>query len=350
MSANLPLLLIVDDNPENLTVIGELLQPRFRVRVANGGPRALRLAAASPQPDLILLDVMMPDMDGYEVLSRLRAAPRTRDIPVVFLTALDSAADEERGLQLGAADYIAKPIRPAILLARVNVQLELKRARDLLSERNERLEAELSRHLQRDASDGGPPSLALGLAPPSGEAQDHLHRCQGLARVLVQHLSHHPDPTVALDESMAGHIVRVAAVLQVGQAGTAEGAACSQESAEAMGRVELETARQLEFLKVAGQVLRHHHERWDGTGHPQQLKGADIPLAARLMALVTTFEALVWPTGVAASLSPEAARAQVKRGSGTHFDPALVDAFEACFNQLALVASSAPDRVGAGTA
>lgn len=115
MTANLPLLPIVDDNPENLTVIGGLLRPRFRVRVAKGGPRALRLAALSPQRDLILLHVKMPDLGGREVLSRLRASPSTRDIPVVFLAALDSAADGARGLPLGAADFIAKPTRPAIL-------------------------------------------------------------------------------------------------------------------------------------------------------------------------------------------------------------------------------------------
>ena len=143
MSANLPLLLIVDDNPENLTVIGELLQPRYRLRAANGGPRALWLATVEPQPDLILLDVMMPDMDGYEVLARLRADPATRHIPVVFLTALDSAADEERGLQLGAVDYITKPIRPAVLLARVRRQLAHQQALDQRDARIRQLEAEL---------------------------------------------------------------------------------------------------------------------------------------------------------------------------------------------------------------
>jgi putative two-component system response regulator len=129
-------------------VIGELLQTRYRVRAANGGLRALRLATVAPQPDLILLDVMMPDMDGYEVLARLRADPITRDIPVVFLTALDSAADEERGLQLGAVDYITKPIRPAVLLARVRQQLAHKLANDQRDERIRELEAELSAAVQ----------------------------------------------------------------------------------------------------------------------------------------------------------------------------------------------------------
>ncbi|OYU68338.1 MAG: hypothetical protein CFE45_43290 [Burkholderiales bacterium PBB5] len=128
----MPLVLIVDDNPENLTVIGELLQPHHAVRAANSGRRALHLARLDPQPDLILLDVMMPEMDGYEVLRALRADPATATIPVVFLTALNGSEDEERGLMQGAVDYITKPIRPPVLLARVRTQLAQKQASDAL--------------------------------------------------------------------------------------------------------------------------------------------------------------------------------------------------------------------------
>jgi len=122
-------ILIVDDNPENLTVLGELLAPNYRVKIANTGRRALEIAGTTPQPDLVLLDIMMPGMDGYEVLEHLRMDPRTRDIPVVFVTAMDSARDEQWGLGLGAADYIPKPLKPAVVMARVRTQLELKRAR-----------------------------------------------------------------------------------------------------------------------------------------------------------------------------------------------------------------------------
>ena len=109
--------LVVDDTPENLIVLGELLQPYYRVRVANSGPRALRIAASDPKPDLVLLDVMMPEMDGCAVLGRLRDDPATRDIPVIFVTAMDTVEDEQRGFDLGAVDYITKPLRPAIVLA-----------------------------------------------------------------------------------------------------------------------------------------------------------------------------------------------------------------------------------------
>ena len=118
--------LVVDDTRENLTVIGQLLRPYYHLRVANSGQRALQAAHTQPVPDIILLDVMMPEMEGYEVLAALRAAPETREIPVIFVTALDAIADEERGLQAGAVDYVAKPIKPAVLVARVRTHLELK--------------------------------------------------------------------------------------------------------------------------------------------------------------------------------------------------------------------------------
>ncbi|HEX8986736.1 MAG TPA: EAL domain-containing protein [Rhodocyclaceae bacterium] len=158
-------ILIVDDGPENLAVLGELLRPAYRVRVANSGERALQIAAADPPPDLILLDVMMPGMDGYEVLAHLQEMPATRDIPVIFVSAMDAAEDERRGLDLGAVDYITKPLRPPIVLARVRTQLELKRARDALRGRNEALEAEVARRVaenlaQRQESDRARAALA----------------------------------------------------------------------------------------------------------------------------------------------------------------------------------------------
>jgi len=144
---NLATILIVDDAPENLTVLSELLQPEFRVRVALSGEKALSIAASEPRPNLVLLDVMMPGMDGYQVFERLRANPATHDIPVIFVTAMDSIEAELRGLDVGAVDYITKPIVSPIVLARVRTQLELKQARDWLAGQNTLLEAEVTRRM-----------------------------------------------------------------------------------------------------------------------------------------------------------------------------------------------------------
>ena len=140
-----PTILVVDDSPEVLAQLYELLKDRHRVKVATSGDRALRIAAETPQPDLILLDVLMPNMDGYELCRWLKADVATRDSPVLFLTARSDVADESHGLSLGAVDYITKPISPPILLARVRTHLQLKASVDLLRERAAHLEAEIER-------------------------------------------------------------------------------------------------------------------------------------------------------------------------------------------------------------
>ena len=142
--------LLVDDDPCDLDALGSLLQPHYEVLAAPSGECALRIAAGAEKPDLILLDVMMPNLDGYAVLARLRGNPTSRDVPVIFITSLDSTEDEAKGLALGAADYITKPYRPPIVLARVRAQLELKRNRDRLANQNVYLEAELARRLKEN--------------------------------------------------------------------------------------------------------------------------------------------------------------------------------------------------------
>lgn len=203
-----PNILIVDDVPENLSVLGELLQPTYRVRAANSGARALQIANSPPPPDLILLDVMMPGMDGYQVLRELRDNATTRDIPVIFVTAMDGTDDEEKGLDLGAVDYITKPIRPAIVLARVRAQLELKRARDILSDHNTYLEQEVARRMAenqliQEVSIHALAHLAETRDPETG---NHLRRTQEYVRTLARGLKHHPRFSHYLDERTIGQL------------------------------------------------------------------------------------------------------------------------------------------------
>lgn len=184
--------LVVDDNRENLTVIGELLKPHYRVRVANWDSAPWK----SPPPSLaltwILLDVMMPLMDGYEALRHLRANPQTHGIPVIFVTAMNADEDEERGL-LGAVDYVTKPIRPAILLARVGAH-ESKQARDWLRDQNGFLEAEVAHRMNENEviKDVTLHALAMLAEKRDNETGNHLHRTQGYIEALMEHLLDHP--------------------------------------------------------------------------------------------------------------------------------------------------------------
>ena len=143
-----PTILLIDDTPENLTLMSGLLKNLYKVKVANSGEKALNMVMADAKPDLILLDIMMPGMSGYDVIRALKKSPDTSAIPVIFLTAMGSGEDEMAGLALGAADYITKPISPPIVMARVKTQLENKAAADFLRNHNNFLEAEVNKRTQ----------------------------------------------------------------------------------------------------------------------------------------------------------------------------------------------------------
>jgi response regulator RpfG family c-di-GMP phosphodiesterase len=301
---SLPLVLIVDDNPENLTVIGELLQPQHAVRAANSGRRALQLAKLVPQPDLILLDVMMPEMDGYEVLLALRTAPDTAGIPVVFLTALNGSDDEERGLKLGAVDYITKPIRPPVLLARVRTQLALKQARDTMRQRNLQMStqmAQMAQTLTRNQclQDTALHALVQLAATRALESDSRLWRTQSYLCTLARALFADVPP----DEPALNH--------------------------------------PSELLQRACDLVRCRHERWDGTGLPGHLSGHAIPLTGRLMAVADRYDELA---AQGESPLPHAQAVDlILAERGRHFDPAVVDAFVRCHEALRDTAARYPD-------
>lgn len=353
-----PNILIVDDVPENLSVLGELLQPTYRVRAANSGARALQIANSPPPPDLILLDVMMPGMDGYQVLRELRDNATTRDIPVIFVTAMDGTDDEEKGLDLGAVDYITKPIRPAIVLARVRAQLELKRARDILSDHNAYLEQEVARRMAenqliQEVSIHALAHLAETRDPETG---NHLRRTQEYVRTLARGLKHHPRFSHYLDERTIGQLAQSAPLHDIGKVGIPDhillkpGKLTPEEwaimkthaeiGAEAIAQAIADSARPVEFLKIAQEIARGHHEKWDGSGYPRGLAGDGIPISARLMALADVFDALICARVYKPPMPYEEAYSIIVSGSGTHFDPDVVDAFIREFDTFKRIADN----------
>jgi len=339
--------LVVDDAPENLRLLGEVLQPHYLVRAANSGERALTVAASEPRPDIVLLDIMMPDMDGYAVLERLRAEPLTCDIPVIFVTAMSAVGDEERGLNLGAVDYITKPIQPAIVLARVRAQLELKQARDRLRDQNALLEAEIARRmaenmLVQDVSIRTLASLAEVRDPETG---NHLLRTQGYVRTLAEQLRTHPRFAPVLTPDFIETLVKSAPLHDIGKVGvpdhillkpgklTAEEFTVMKTHAR-LGRDAIEKAerggeRTVAFLATAKEIANWHHEKWDGSGYPDGLQGDAIPVSARLMALADVFDALISRRVYKEPMATDKATAIILDGRGTHFDPDVVDAFVA---------------------
>jgi putative two-component system response regulator len=361
-------ILIVDDVPENLEVLGELLQPLYRVRGAQSGMRALQVACSSPMPDLILLDVMMPGMDGYAVFEALRADPRTRDIPVIFVTALDGVREEEKGLELGAVDYISKPLRPTIVLARVHTQLELKKARDGLRDQNTFLEAEIARRmgenlLIQEVSIRALARLAEIRDPETG---NHLRRTQAYMNVLARRLALDPRHAATLTPHTIDLIVKSAPLHDIGKVGIPDyillkpGKLTPEEwtimqtharlGAEAIEHAEEDAERPVPFLAIAKEIARHHHERWDGSGYPDRLAGEAIPIAARLMALADVFDALISRRVYKDPVSLDGAREMICAGRGTHFDPDVVDAFLADLPQFADIASRYGDEAAEAAA
>ena len=343
-----PVVLLVDDTPENLAVLGELLQPQYRVRVANSGARALSVVGSEPRPDLILLDVMMQDMDGYEVLTQLRSDPATREIPVIFVTALDATEDERRGLELGAADYITKPVRPAIMRARVAAQLELKFARDRMRQENTWLEEQvtLRRNENQRLQDISLRALSSLAATRDNETGNHILRTQGYVRVLCEHLAAKGSHPERLTPDGIRFITMAAPLHDIGKVGIPDSILLKPgklDDAEwqvmrthaALGAEAIRRAIEQDggdpkpfgFLAAAIEIAEHHHEKWDGSGYPGGLAGDAIPLPARLMAVADVFDALISRRVYKPPFPPEEAAALIERGRGTDFDPELVDAF-----------------------
>lgn len=372
--------LVVDDTKENLTVIGQLLRPYFHIRVANSGARALQAVETAPRPDLILLDVMMPDMDGHQVLKALRVQPRFHDIPVIFVTALDGDEDEERGLSLGAVDYVTKPIKPALLLARVRAQLELKRARDRLADQNAYLDAEVHRRMAENEliKDVSLHALATLAEKRDNETGNHLHRTQGYVELLIKHLREHPRFQLPLaDAEYCQRIIKAAPLHDIGKVGIPDaillkpGKLTPDEfeimkthariGADTVGEAIQQVLAQraatqpegsdlaadsaaLEFLGVSRQIAGSHHEKWDGSGYPDGLKGEAIPLPARLMAVADVFDALISRRHYKVPYPSEQVLQIMTEGRGRHFDPDVADAFLRHVPEFAAVARRYADQ------
>jgi putative two-component system response regulator len=352
-----PSILVVDDTPGNLAVMTALLKDDYRVKVAHNGERALRLVSSGERPALILLDVMMPGLDGYEVCRRLKSDPATEAIPVIFLTARADAEDETQGFALGAADYITKPINPVIVKARIQAQLMAKSMTDFLRGKSDVLEAEVARRTAeiQDLQDALVLSMASLAETRDNETGNHLRRTQHYVKCLAEQLRRHPKFAAELDDRCIDLLFKSAPLHDIGKVGIPDhillkpGPLDAQEfevmkTHTTLGREAIESAehsigRQVPFLRFAKEIALSHQEKWDGSGYPEGLKGEAIPLSARLMALADVYDALISRRVYKPAFTHEASVQIILKGGGSHFDPALVTAFDAIqddFRQIAL--------------
>ncbi len=354
-------LLIVDDAPDNLALISNLLAGIFRCRVATSGPKALEIATGPQPPDLILLDVAMPEMNGYEVCRKLKEHPRSRDIPVIFLTAMDGEDDEAEGFRAGGIDYITKPVSKAVLIARVHAHLTIARSKNYLAHKNELLETMVAERTKQLTTMQDVIILAMASL---AEARDndtsaHVQRIQHYARALAVALRSNPDYASRISDETVELIYKTSPLHDIGKVGVPDsilfkaGRLTVDEFAEMKkhssfgGQTLMEVERQLvvpeSFVRMAHEIAMYHHERWDGSGYPLGLAGENIPLSARIVALADAYDALTRTRMYKSPCSPTEARAAVERERGRQFDPAVVDAFLVAENTFYEIAASFVD-------
>ena len=339
-------ILVVDDVPDNLTLMSNLLREDYKVRVANSGERALAIAGSRTPPDLILLDIMMTEMDGYEVCQRLKNDPATQHIPIIFLTAKAEVGDETHGLELGAVDYITKPISPPILLARVKTHLAMKLVQDFLRDKNAFLEAEVKKRTQEleAIQDVTVHTLASLAETRDKETGNHIRRTQYYVKLLAEKLRKHPRFSPVLDDDRTiERLFKSAPLHDIGKVGIPDhillkpGKLDPEEfevmkshailGRDAIMQAEQELGVTIPFLQFAKEIAFSHQEKWDGSGYPQGLVGEAIPVSARLMALADVYDALISKRIYKSAIPTDKAVEIILEGKGKHFDPDVVEAF-----------------------
>jgi putative two-component system response regulator len=340
-----PTILVVDDTPDNIDLLCAILEQDYRTKIAVNGERALKIANGDSKPDLILLDIMMPGMSGYDVCRQLKANPATRDIPVIFVTAMSEITDEQMGLSLGAADYITKPVSAPIVLARIKTQLAMKRVHDFLRDQNTFLESEVKRRTAEVAAlqDVAIHTMASLAETRDNETGNHIRRTSWYVKALAERLRHHPRFSHFLDDATIELLFKSAPLHDIGKVGIPDrillkpGRFTPEEmeimkthttlGRDAIISAERELGIEVDFLRYAKEIAYGHQEKWDGSGYPEGLAGDAIPISARLMAIADVYDALISRRVYKEGMSHEQAVAIIAEGRGKHFDPDITDAF-----------------------
>ena len=328
-------ILVVDDVELNRIILGEILSDDYEVIEASNGIDAVDLLYNSTDlPQAVLLDIMMPEMDGFQVLELIKSNPNTAKIPVLFITAADATENEFKGLSEGAVDYIPKPFNASVVKARVDNHIQLKRYQNDLESMVEKKAAELMTTHERILE-----TLATIIEYRSIESGAHIRRTMELLKAMVNHMLTKPKYNKDLMELNYNAIVKASSLHDIGKVGIPDSillkpGKLTEEEFEVIKTHSDVGARIIDsmnldgnelYLKHCREICKYHHERWDGRGYPDKLSGEDIPLSARMVSIVDVYDALVSPRCYKKSMPHGKALEIIKEGRDSQFDPYLVD-------------------------
>jgi len=336
-------ILIVDDVPENLQILALMLKDEgYSVRPVSSGRMALKIAKANP-PDLILLDITMPELNGYEVCELLKLEPELKDVPVIFISALSDMGDKLKAFETGGVDYITKPFKIQEIQARVATHLKLRQMQKELEHYSQHLEAMVQSQVKQISDSQLATIFALAKLAESrdDETGKHLERVQKMCKLVTGQLQRVNSSHGKLGLEFMENIYHASPLHDIGKVGISDlillkpGKLTDEEFAvikahPVIGAQTLEAVYREhpnDLLKIGIEVARYHHEKWDGTGYPEGLAGDMIPLSARIMGLVDAYDAIRSTRVYKQSFSHEEACEKIYMDSGKHFDPQLVEIF-----------------------
>ncbi|MCL9781332.1 two-component system response regulator [Vibrio sp. S4M6] len=341
-STTKPIILIVDDIPDNIHTLSGILGEDFKIKAATKGAKAIQIANSSPKPHLILLDIMMPEMDGYQVCQSLKSNPYTADIPVIFVTAKSETIDEQKGFELGAVDYITKPVSPPIVIARVKTHISLHDQNLALAnqvrERTQQLEQSRLEVIQR---------LGRAAEYKDNETGMHVVRMSHYSKILARQLE--------VSESWVELLFQASPMHDVGKIGIPDHILrkpgkldedewkIMQTHVTIGGDIIGESDSKL--IQLAREIALNHHEKWDGSGYPHGRKGEEIPLSARIVAIADVFDALTSERPYKKAWSIDDAILFLQEQSGQHFDPQLVPKFVEQIEEILAIKESFKDNL-----
>ena len=324
-------ILIVDDTPGNIDILGGILGKDYKIKFAINGEKALKITRAKDPPDLILLDIMMPSIDGYEVCRQLKQHDGTNKIPVIFVTAMNEVKDEEKGFKIGGVDYITKPISAPIVRERVKTHLALYNQNRVLEQKVLERTAELKDAFETIKNTSLDTIFRLSRAAEykDEDTGSHILRMSNYAVAVARKME--------LNEEMVEGILYAAPMHDIGKIGIPDHillkpGKLDPDEWEIMKQHTANGGRILEgsgaeFIKLGRVIALTHHEKWDGSGYPKGLKGTQIPLAGRIVAVCDVFDALTSKRPYKEPFSLEKSYGIIREGRGSHFDPDVTDAF-----------------------